>query len=148
MQNPKTNQRFRVIRPTRGYELNKIYKVVRVDNSDDTLVGVDSEGKEGSWIKFDSCIAAGPNVSWEWLKGQLPGEVLELLSAFEGLEGLRLKNEVRDHILMQLPNLKDRILSAQIAMEEQGGGFGSFDESPNEASEESEEEEMPSPFGP
>ncbi|NBV85212.1 MAG: hypothetical protein EBS01_02855 [Verrucomicrobia bacterium] len=147
MENPKKNQRFRVIRPTRGYELNKVYRVVRVDNNDDTLIGVDSEGKEGSWIKFDSCISAGPNVSWEWLKGQLPGEVLELLSAFEGLEGLRLKNEVRDHILMQLPNLKERILSAQITMEEQGAGLGSFGESADSGLEESEEEE-PCPFGP
>ena len=142
MDNPKVNQRFRVIRPTRGYELNKVYKVVRVDNGDDTLVGVDAEGKEGSWIKFDSCVAAGPNVSWEWLKGQLPGEVLELLSAFEGLEGLRLKNEVRDHILMQLPNLRDRILSAQIAMEDQGG-LGSFDEPKQDEVEENEEELCP-----
>jgi hypothetical protein len=142
MDNPKRNQRFRVTRPSRGYELNKVYRVVRVDNNDDTLVGEDADGKEGSWIKFDVCVPAGPNVSWEWLKGQLPGEVLELLSAFEGLDGLRLKSEVRDHILMQLPNLKERILSAQIAMEDQGG-LGSFEESAQDENEENEEESCP-----
>ena len=61
-----------------------------------------------------------------------------MLSAFEGLEGLRLKNEVRDHILMQLPNLRDRILSAQIAMEDQGG-LGSFDEPKQDEIEDEEE---------
>ncbi len=85
---------------------------------------------------------AGPEISWDWLKGQLPGEVLELLNAFQGLEALRLKPEVRDHILLQLPNLKERILASQVAIEEEFGttDFGSSD---NSASAEEQEEEAP-----
>jgi len=43
---------------------------------------------------------------------------------------------------MQLPNLRDRILSAQIAMEDQGG-LGSFEESKQDEVEENEEELCP-----
>jgi hypothetical protein len=83
-------------------------------------------------------VLAGPEISWDWLKGQLPGEVLELLSAFQGLESLRLKPEVRDHILLQLPNLKERILSSQVAIEEE---FGTTDFSSQEAPPPAEEDE-------
>ena len=48
----------------------------------------------------------------------MSADALELLSAFEGLETLRLKDEIRDHILLQLPSLKDRILHSQIQLEE------------------------------
>jgi hypothetical protein len=122
MNNPQRNQRIRVTRSGCGYDLNKTYTIATVDASDNTLIAVDSNGNEGSWIKWDQCIDAGPNISWDWLKTQLPGEVLELLTAFHGLEILTLKPEVRDHILTQLPNLKDRILQAQIAMDEQFSG--------------------------
>ena len=122
MKNPQRNQRIRVTRQCRGYEPGKIYTISRVDASDNTLIAVDSGGHEGSWIKWDACVPAGPDIAWEWLKTQLPGEVLELLSAFNGLDSLRLKPEVRDHIVLQLPNLRERILASQIALDEEFGG--------------------------
>ena len=142
MNNPQKKQRIRVTRASRGYELGKIYTIVRVDPNDSTLVAADSNGTEGSWVKWELCVLAGPEISWDWLKGQLPGEVLELLSAFQGLESLRLKPEVRDHILLQLPNLKERILSSQVAIEEEFGttDFGSSD---NSTPAEEQEEEAP-----
>ena len=138
MNNPQKKQRIRVTRASRGYELGKIYTIVRVDPNDSTLVAADSNGTEGSWVKWELCVLAGPEISWDWLKGQLPGEVLELLSAFQGLENLRLKPEVRDHILLQLPNLKERILSSQVAIEEE---FGTTDFSSQEAPPAAEEDE-------
>jgi hypothetical protein len=121
MTNPQPKQRIKVIRPGRGYERGKTYTIVRVDPSDNTLVAADSSGKEGSWVKWDHCVAGGGEVNWSWLKGQLSADALELLSAFEGLEALRLKDEIRDHILLQLPGLKDRILRSQIQLEEEFG---------------------------
>ena len=122
MNNPQRNQRIRVNRSTRGYEAGKVYTIARVDSSDSTLIAVDASGREGAWIKWDACVPAGPDIAWNWLKTQLPGEILELLSAFNGLDSLRLKPEVRDHIVLQLPNLRERILEAQIALDEQFGG--------------------------
>jgi hypothetical protein len=122
MNNPQRNQRIRIAGNNRGYSANQIYTITKVDPSDNTLTATDSDGREGPWVKWDNCFPAAPNISWEWLKTQLPSEVLELLSAFNGLETLSLKPELRDYILSQLPNLKDRILQAQIALDEQFGG--------------------------
>ncbi len=120
MKRPQPRQRIRVTHPSRGYECGKTYTIVRVDDNDNTLVATDSEGKEGSWIKWDYCVPATAEIGWSWLKGQLSADALELLSAFENLEMLRLKDEIRDHILLQLPGLKDRILHSQIQIEEEG----------------------------
>ena len=57
MNNPQPKQRIKVIRPGRGYERGKTYTIVRVDPSDNTLVAADSSGKEGSWVKWDHCVA-------------------------------------------------------------------------------------------
>jgi hypothetical protein len=122
MKNPQVNQRIRVTTASRGYDLGTVYLITKVDHSDNTLIARDAQGREGSWIKWDVCMLAGPNIAWDWLKTQLPSEVLELLSAFNGLEALSLKPEVRDHILSQLPNLRERILRAQIALDEEFGG--------------------------
>ena len=122
MTNPQRNQRIRVLRASRGYDRGKTYTITKVDPSDNTLIAADASGTEGPWISWNQCALAGPTVSWDWLKTQLPGEILELLSAFNGLESLSLKPELRDHILLQLPNLKERILQAQIALDEQFGG--------------------------
>ena len=124
MTRPQPKQRIKVTRPTRGYELGKTYTIVRVDNDDNTLIASDSEGQEGSWVKWDHCVLVNGEIGWSWLKGQLSAEALELLSAFEKLESLRLKDEIRDHILLQLPGLKDRILHSQIQMEEEGHAVG------------------------
>jgi hypothetical protein len=140
MTNPQPKQRIRVTRSTRGYVRAKTYTIVRVDPSDNTLIAVDSEGKEGSWIKWDHCVLAAGDINWSWLKGQLSADALELLSAFEGLESLRLRDEIRDHILLQLPGLKDRILHSQIQLEEQCGGI---EDAPPACQTEDDEMEIP-----
>lgn len=119
MNNPQAKQRIKIKRPSNGYERGKTYVIVRVDHSDNTLIAADANGKEGAWIPWRHCEPCAHDINWNWLKAHLPGEALELLSAFEGLENLRLMDDIRDQILMQLPNLKDRILSAQVQLEEQ-----------------------------
>ena len=46
-------------------------------------------------------------------------KLLEHLGAFDGVEMLRLKDEIRDRILLQRRNLKERILSCQKQLEEE-----------------------------
>jgi hypothetical protein len=135
MKNPQVKQRIKVKRSGRGYQVGRTYTVVRVDPNDSTLVAVDSEGGEGSWIKWDQCAPATADINWGWLKSHLPAEALELLNGFEGLENLRLRDEIRDRILLQLPNLKERILASQIQIEEEN--ISSGDEA--SASDETEE---------
>lgn len=119
MNSPQVKQRIKVKRSSNGYERGKTYVIARVDHNDNTLVAADSQGKEGSWISWRHCEPAADDINWAWLKAHLSSEALELLSAFEGLENLRLKDDIRDRILLQLPNLKDRILSAQVQLEEE-----------------------------
>ena len=135
MKNPQVKQRIKVTRAGRGYQLGRSYTVVRVDPNDSTLVAVDSEGNEGSWIKWDLCAPASADINWAWLKAHLPAEALELLSGFEGLENLRLRDEIRDRILLQLPNLKERILAAQVQLEEENIAVGDETSAPEDIEE-------------
>ncbi len=105
-----------------GYQAGRVYTIAKVDSSDNTLTATDPEGSEGGWVHWSSCEFNFSAICWDWLKGQLSGEALELLNAFEGLKQLSLKSEVRDQILSSLPNLKERILEAQIQLEEEQGG--------------------------
>ena len=119
MNNPQVKQRIKIKRPSQGYERGKTYVIVRVDPNDNTLVAADSQGKEGPWIQWRNCEACADDINWNWLKAHLPSEALELLSAFEGLDALRLKDDIRDRILMQLPNLKEKVLTAQAQLEDE-----------------------------
>jgi len=119
MNNPQVKQRIKVKRPSNGYERGKTYVIVRVDPNDNTLVAADAQGREGSWIQWRHCEPCAHDINWPWLKAHLSSEALELLSGFDGLENLRLKDDIRDRILLQLPNLEDRILSAQVQLEEE-----------------------------
>jgi hypothetical protein len=51
-------------------------------------------------------------IGWEFLKDALPSEALDLLAAFKGLDSLELDDQVVHHILSNLPDLQERILSA------------------------------------
>ncbi|MCC5840612.1 MAG: hypothetical protein JJT96_10855 [Opitutales bacterium] len=102
-----------------NYKSGLIYRVVRVDSSDQTLVAVGPGGEEGNWIKWAD-IAYAAEIGWDWLQKALPTEAVELLSAFDGLTGLILREDVRSHILLRVPDLKEKILQAQIALESDG----------------------------
>jgi len=52
------------------------------------------------------------SIGWEWLKGQLPAEALEALSAFDGLHTLTLRPDIRIALIDRTPELRDRILDA------------------------------------
>ena len=122
MNKPKRGQKVRFKQSEHGYEAGKIYTIAKVDTSDSTLTATCPDGSEGGWMSWSSCEFNFNAICWNWLKERLSGEALELLNAFEGLEQLTLKSEVRDKILCNLPNLKERILEAQIQLEEEQSG--------------------------
>lgn len=109
------------IRPTRNfgrhsYQNGKTYTVVSVDSNDSTLRARDSSGDEGNWIRWSDCQIA-EEIGWEWLKQMLPAEALDLLSNFDGLDHLRLNEEVRTQLILTIPDLKNRILEVREGME-------------------------------
>jgi hypothetical protein len=106
-----------------SYEPGRCYTVVRLDESDQTLMARDASGREGNWIKWCDCRKTN-DIGWDWLKTVLPAEALDLLSAFEGLEHLDLRDDLRNRLLLQIPGLHDKILQAMTEEElvvESGG---------------------------
>ena len=94
-----------------GYRRGESYEIVKIDSNDSTLKARDENGQIGGWIRWSDCEISN-SIGWEWLKGQLPTETLELLSAFDGLHALMLRPDIRIALIHQTPALKDRILDA------------------------------------
>ncbi|MBU1238082.1 hypothetical protein KKF84_19660 [Myxococcota bacterium] len=91
-----------------NYLIGKGYSVSYVD-SDGTFKGKDpASGIEGNWLKWED-VSLTPPLGWIWLKGQLPKNVVHILSLFNGIDELILKEEHKDLLLQQLPDLMDRL---------------------------------------
>lgn len=101
-----------------SYQQSKTYTVTSVDSNDNTLRARDSSGEEGNWIRWNDCQIA-EEIGWDWLKQMLPAEALDLLANFDGLDNLRLNEEVRTQLILRIPELKNRILEVREEMENQ-----------------------------
>jgi hypothetical protein len=98
------------------YRRGESYEVIEIDPNDSTLKARAEHGQTGSWIRWRDCEKFN-DIGWEWLKGQLSAEALELLTAFDGLQNLTLRSEVRIALVEQVPALKDKVLDACVALE-------------------------------
>lgn len=98
------------------YRQGESYTVAEIDTRDSTLRARGSSGALGSWIRWKDCRAVD-GIGWDWLKGQLPAETLELLSAFDGLDRLRLRQDVSATLVTGIPSLKERILGCAEKLE-------------------------------
>lgn len=98
------------------YRRGESYEVVAIDPNDSSLKARDEHGATGRWIRWCDCEKFN-EIGWEWLKGQLSAEALELLSAFDGLQSLKLRTEVRVALVEQMPALKGKLLDACVALE-------------------------------
>lgn len=94
-----------------GYKPNTQYTVIETDSSDNTLKAQSDSGESGEWIPFSSCVPY-ECLGWEFLRTVLPTEALELLSAFDGLQNLSLKEEIKENLIKKVPNLPQEILAA------------------------------------
>ena len=80
--------------------------LVHVVDNDGTFQGRDPRsGRIGGWLRWSQVEIAVDVIGFEFLKTQLKPETVRLLLAFDGTENLRLKHEVRDQILLSLPDL-------------------------------------------
>lgn len=100
------------------YNQGENYEVVEIDRSDSTLKARNAQGSVLNWICWRDCEAYN-EIGWEWLKGQLSVEALEILSAFDGLNFLKLREEIRIALIQNVPNLKEQVLHACLALESQ-----------------------------
>lgn len=102
--------RVREANPFDDYSIGDELVVEVVDPSDGTFRGRNpGTGRVGGWLNWSQVEQICGGVGWDFLKGVLTPETVQLLSAFDGLEGLRLRAEVGDAILLEVPDLEDRI---------------------------------------
>lgn len=92
------------------YEQGRTYLVADIDHHSYTLrARNETTGQVGSWICWVDCTSV-IDIGWNWLKDQLPAEALALLSAFDGLERLKLRDDVTANLVAEIPSLKRSIL--------------------------------------
>ena len=111
----QVGDRVRVVDEQHGhdYEVGRVYEVVRVYENDDTYILADPDtGRPGAPIFGDEIERASSanSLGWEWLKSVLPAKDVQLLSAFEGLDRLTLREELKDRLVERLPKLKQQLL--------------------------------------
>ena len=100
-----------------NYEQGKTYLVVDIDKNDYTLRARDETGNVGTWIRWADC-AIIQDIGWHWLKEQLPPDALALLSAFDGLERLKLRDDVIYALVSEVPSLRKGILASAAKLED------------------------------
>lgn len=98
------------------YRIGGVYRVHKVDG-DGTLKAVDSLGVEGDYLLWGDCQPAG--LGWNWLRQHLDARSLDLLSAFDGLDNLALRDEVEARVVAGIPDLAGRILELLPSLEQQ-----------------------------
>ena len=111
-----TKVRLRKEHQESGMDHSTVYTIGQVDCSDSTYRVRGPDGALKSWISFTS-LQPATGIGWDFLKEALPGEALDLLAAFKGLDALELDDQVIHHILSNLPDLQDRILEAVHSLE-------------------------------
>ena len=95
-----------------GLRLGECLVVSHVDDDDSTLRGTPSGTRtvRDEWIPWRD---VEPVVfGWEYAAAHLPADVLQLLSACEGMEHLALNRRIKEEIVDSLPDWKERILAA------------------------------------
>jgi len=109
---PKEGAKIRIVANSNehNYTIGGVYTVVHVDEGDSTLKARDAKGVVGNWIRWSDTAPCG-TVGWDFIKKVLPPDVIEFLSAFDAIDQLELSGDVKDAILLTLPDLHERILA-------------------------------------
>jgi hypothetical protein len=115
-----------------NYTIGGIYTVTHIDDSDGTLKAEDANGVTGNWIRWKDVTPAG-TVGWDFIKKVLPADVIEFLGAFDGVDQLELTGDVKDAILLSLPDLHERILKETAKLKSAAKGEPSEQDIGNDA---------------
>ena len=68
-------------------------------------------GVAGNWLVCADIVKLA-ELGWSWLRSMLAPEDVTLLEAFEGLDELELKDEVKAELIKRVADLKGAILAA------------------------------------
>lgn len=98
------------------YRIGGIYRVHQVDG-DGTFKAIDDLGIEGDYLRWEQCRSVG--IGWEWIREHLDSRSLDLLTAFDGLENLGLRDDVETKVITSIPNLADTILNLMPVVDEE-----------------------------
>ena len=90
-----------------NYRIGSVHRVHQV-HSDGTFNAIDEQGIEGDFLMWKDCEPVG--IGWEWIREHLDAHSLDLLSAFDGLQNLRLRESVETKVITSIPNLAETIL--------------------------------------
>lgn len=101
--------RIRVIRNqyNHSYVVGRCYRVAHVDH-DGTFKAADESGTIGNWLRWEECEPAGPS-TWARIAADLPAELVQFLSCFDGISEISLKERVIDTILGTMPDLHEQL---------------------------------------
>jgi len=102
-----------------NYTIGGVYTITHIDDSDGTLKADDANGNTGNWMRWKDAVPVG-TVGWDFIKKVLPADVIEFLGAFNSIENLELSDEVKDAILLSLPDLHERILKKASSLQNLG----------------------------
>ena len=115
---PKAGQVVRVTakHSSHDYEMGRRYLVSKTDTDDKTaqLAGA-LDNVSGGWIHWDEIEPV--SLGWAFCDSVLPREVSRVLAACKGTAVLALRRDVKDALLQQLPDLRERILAVMAAHE-------------------------------
>ena len=113
---PKVGQVVRVTakHSNHDYELGRRYLVCKTDTDDKTaqLAGAIDNVANG-WILWSELEPV--TLGWEFCESVLPREVARILAACKGTTTLALRRDVKDALLQQLPDLRERVLAVMAA---------------------------------
>ena len=127
---PGDRVRVRAESSDHDYEPGKVYEVLHpLPNGNTCILADPHTGATGSPILYEELehLGSAHTLGWDWLKTILPPHDVQLLSAFDGLERLTLRDEIKDRIVEQLPNLQQQLL------EQTASETGAEDTQPNES---------------
>ncbi len=99
-----------------SYTIGHTYVVTHVDPNDRTLRAKDRNGREGNWLRWSDVRRAGAS-DWSRIAASLPEQLVDFLSAFDGIGDIRLNGKTVDTVLQGLPALQERIVAAATSAE-------------------------------
>ena len=91
--------------------------VVHVDDDDCTIRGIPQGSKSLAdfWVSWANVEPV--HLGWAYARRHLPADVVELLSACDGIKYLALNRQVKEAIVDTLPDWKERVMTAVRALD-------------------------------